>query len=87
MEYKHCIRCDSKMSRLFWASGKEEEAIPLHFGGRCLEGSHGEMEKNDPSSLIALCEGELTDIQTAFRADPGLRISHAGSECGAQGGQ
>lgn len=32
-------------------------------------------------------EGELTVIQTAFRADRRLRISHAGSECGALGGQ
>lgn len=39
-----------------WEGGKE--AIPLHFRGRCLEGSHGEMEKNDPSSLMAMREGE-----------------------------
>lgn len=32
-------------------------------------------------------EGELTVIQTAFHADPRLRISHTGSECGVLGGQ
>ena len=32
-------------------------------------------------------EGELTVIQTAFCADPQLRISHAGSKCGVLGGQ
>lgn len=41
------------MSR--WEGG--EEAIPLHFGRRRLEGSHSEMEKNDPSSLMAMKEG------------------------------
>lgn len=40
----------------WWEGG--EEAIPLHFGGRRLEGSHGEMEKNDPSSLMAMRERE-----------------------------
>lgn len=32
-------------------------------------------------------EGELTVIQSAFHADPRLRISHTGSECGVLGGQ
>lgn len=46
------------------------------------------MEKNDPSSFDGSeGEGELTVIQTAFRADPRLRISHAGSKCGELGGR
>lgn len=39
-----------------WEGG--QEAIPPHSGGRRLAESHGEMEKNDPSSLMAMRERE-----------------------------
>jgi len=44
------------------------------------------MKKNGPSSLMAVREGELTAIQTAFCADLILRISHAGMDCQHPGG-
>lgn len=39
-----------------WEGG--QEAIRLHSGGRRLEENHGEIEKNDPSCLMAMREGE-----------------------------